>query len=396
MSSPFPFELTDQCVKCGLCLPHCPTYQLSQSEGESPRGRIAIIEGLERGTLQPSAHSTALIDHCLSCGRCESVCPAKVRYQEMRDTHLARRPAGPKRRRIALLSRAPRLLELMTLRIMQRVLRVLPARWLGQRLDRLSRPLRHARLATTPWPPLATALPSEVAAPSSASSAAPAQLFLGCVATALESAAQQRIAALLAQLEVPVQPSPTRGCCGALAQHAGDVTQARRQRQVWANHHSPLVSCDSGCHADLARSGAQVWESCHYLHTHWPPHWVLRAPTQPLRVALHVPCTHHAADTPVYAVTDVLRRIPGIDIHPLTGLGCCGASGMHMVDDPAHARTFARALLEDIPDAVDTVVSTNVGCRLHLRDVAASSGRTLIVCHPLELIADALSDTLPR
>lgn len=43
-TSDYILSLADRCVKCGLCLPQCPTYALMANENESPRGRIALIQ----------------------------------------------------------------------------------------------------------------------------------------------------------------------------------------------------------------------------------------------------------------------------------------------------------------------------------------------------------------
>jgi ferredoxin len=62
----------DLCVKCGLCLPHCPTFTLTQDENRSPRGRITVIQGLTNGGLTPGSHTAAALGSCLSCYRCQA------------------------------------------------------------------------------------------------------------------------------------------------------------------------------------------------------------------------------------------------------------------------------------------------------------------------------------
>lgn len=76
-------QQADQCVKCGLCLPHCPTYQLTHHEGHSPRGRIVLMGAIATGQATADATAQDYLDHCLACGACEAVCPAKVQYGAM-------------------------------------------------------------------------------------------------------------------------------------------------------------------------------------------------------------------------------------------------------------------------------------------------------------------------
>ena len=56
---------TDVCVKCGLCLPHCPTYLKTSDENESPRGRLSLIQGWAQGALELSSKLTDHVDQCL-------------------------------------------------------------------------------------------------------------------------------------------------------------------------------------------------------------------------------------------------------------------------------------------------------------------------------------------
>ena len=80
----------DVCVKCGLCLPTCPTYGKTQNENESPRGRIALIQAWAEGQLGDSKAIRTHVDNCLLCGECERVCPAVVPYSRLIDNFRSR------------------------------------------------------------------------------------------------------------------------------------------------------------------------------------------------------------------------------------------------------------------------------------------------------------------
>ncbi len=71
-------------MRCGLCLPHCPTYLETLKETSSPRGRIHLIEAVSEGRLSLTDPGfVAQMYQCLDCRACEAVCPSGVAYGKL-------------------------------------------------------------------------------------------------------------------------------------------------------------------------------------------------------------------------------------------------------------------------------------------------------------------------
>ena len=381
--------LADQCVMCGLCLPHCPTYALDGDETESPRGRIALARALAAGDMEPGAANRLPLDHCLGCLTCERVCPSGVHYGELLTATRALLGPRPRRARALLgVLKRPR-----RLRALARLGAALGApRW-APRLARLLPPDSAWRAVLGALPPLPSAPSSPH--PTAAATRGRVALFPGCVADVYETEAHAALERLLAAAGFEPVRLPAL-CCGALDRHGGEAAAGARDadavRAAWAAAGAnSLLTATPGCLGTLreALPGVAIEDAMAFVERECG---ALRFRALPLRAALHLPCTEVNVARADGAVRRLLARVPGLELLPLPPQpACCGAAGSHVLDFPQRARAL-RALKLDQVQALtpQRLLSGNVGCRLHLAAGLAERGSALAIEHPLSLLARQL------
>jgi glycolate oxidase iron-sulfur subunit len=381
--------LADQCVQCGLCLPVCPTYGLDGNEAESPRGRIALAAALARGQVSVTSSLREPIDHCLGCLNCQRVCPAGVQYEELLiETRGLLGPAADRPDLLLNVVKRPKLN-----RWLQRL-----ARWTGAARGA---PLMFGGKTAASWRAALSLLPR----PSKPSPANPIShrapdlgvvaLFPGCAASVQDAEAERAAESLLRAAGYRVTRLPAF-CCGALDLHDGAIAAADRAtekvRRAWSNAQADhLITITPGCLTTLRRAlpGARVDDPYALLAEHME-----RLPFRPLalRVALHVPCTQANVARSEATLVTLLKRIPNLELRRLSAPPyCCGAAGSHVLQFPDRAERLRDDVLAQI-NALDAqlVLSSNIGCRLHLAAGLAEHGSTLPTMHPLTLLAQQL------
>jgi len=82
------------CMRCGMCLPHCPTYKETFLETASPRGRVALIRKVQEGELDQSEQLLEYLSLCLDCQACASACPCGVNAGELVAEFTCERKSG--------------------------------------------------------------------------------------------------------------------------------------------------------------------------------------------------------------------------------------------------------------------------------------------------------------
>lgn len=402
----------DTCIRCGLCLPSCPTYLETMTETSGPRGRISLIKAVGEGRLDVrSPEFVRQMWECLDCRACEAVCPSGVAYGQLIETARAQ-IEGAQSGQGSREDRAPPRWLLRALFGNLAVLRwcVASLQWLrrsglisvagrfGLPGAALARELPHASFAARGQ--RVTATPS----------AGVACLHTGCIMSAAFGGVHEATIRMLRRAGLSIVVPRAQGCCGAIAVHAGDRQFARRvaRRNIVAFEESGAdvyVANAAGCDSMLkeygrlfeydglwreraARFSAQVRDVTEVLDA-------MELPPPPRRIAerttyqepCHLAHAQRITGAPRRLLARVLSR-PLVEMHE--SAICCGSAGIYNLTQPQMARRLQRRKTEAITSTGATVVATaNPGCALQVAAGLREARYVAKVRHVVEILDDA-------
>ena len=397
MSHPSLNELlkqADQCVKCGLCLSDCPTYQLYRNESDSPRGRITLAQTLLQQAIVIDKKTVLKhFDRCLGCGRCESVCPSLVGYQGLIDeTRYRFSLSSVPKWQLAFFTK-PGLLKFgikVSGFLPEGIKAFLPGIFREASRIPLQQNPDNARDALT-------VTSNNNGKPLNPGSVA---LFTGCVGKMIDAQAINKTRLLLEKLGYRVVIPEQQSCCGAMHQHEGYIDDAEvfieTNHQVFQAFSGPefkaVLYFASGCGAQLQQSaqmGIQIEDATEFL-AKLPAIQQLSEATSSEKVAFHIPCTQLNKTRSTEAVKAIVQSIAKSNFEELAdNQTCCGSAGLYQLKHPDSAEQFLKPKLNALQSSDARVLLTsNTGCALHFRQAIHNAELNIRVMHPAEWISD--------
>ncbi|MFC4775764.1 (Fe-S)-binding protein [Paenibacillus sp. GCM10023252] len=267
-------------MRCGFCLPACPTFKVRGVEAESPRGRIALMKAAVDGLMEPDERFEDQMSHCLGCRACEPACPADVKYgqlieqaREAIEEHTTQHRSWvkavrkvvfkglfPHQNRMKLLGKGLRLYEQSGLQSVVRktgALKLLPPHL--SEMEQI--------LPSTSGQGVAERLGTRI--PAKGEKIGTVGMFRGCLMDVMFTETNEKTVKLLSAAGFDVIIPEAQNCCGALHAHSGEMAQAKELaknniRVFQEAGVDYIISNAGGC-------GAILVEYDHLLHD--DPQW---------------------------------------------------------------------------------------------------------------------------
>jgi glycolate oxidase iron-sulfur subunit len=380
-------NIIEDCVHCGLCLSSCPTYLTSGLEAKSPRGRLLIMNQINKNSESLDIEMVHHLNTCLDCRGCETACPSGVEY------HLAFQETKNIIDKYYNLPFLPKLIlnEIKNKKILPilkwvvwfskkfKILPVLSKLGIKTAIQGNSIPIDSFQDLKKIKPEIHKTIHK---------SKGLIGLYTGCIMNEWFIKIHKSTINVLNKLGYDVFIPKNDICCGALHQHSGDANSAQ---QLKNKNEDLFKNCDfvvvnsAGCSAELKshNSKNKYLDIIEFLNT------------IDLRIKMKLnkniiwdsPC--HLSHAQKLAST-AMELFEKIKVEPLSWAGqelCCGGAGNYTLIHPKDSDEILKLkYYQLLKYDFDYLVTSNPGCHLQLEKGRQIYNRKFKIIHFIELI----------
>jgi glycolate oxidase iron-sulfur subunit len=358
------------------------------------------------------------IDTCLGCMACVTACPSGVQYDSLLEAarpqveREARRPFVDRAFRRMIFAMFPHPGRLRALSWPLGLYQKLGIQRLAQASGVLALLPRRLQAMERLLPPVslgAADLPERI--PAKGAQRRRVALLLGCVQRVFFASVNEATARVLAAEGCEVIVPQAQGCCGALAEHAGEEEDAKAAARK-------LIDAFEGTNADTivinaAGCGSAMKRYGHLLRN--DPAYAVKAqafaarckdisevlaelePRAPrgavqLKAAYHDACHLQHAQGVRAQPRRLLQAIPGLTVREIGESEiCCGSAGIYNLLEPDAATQLRDRKVQNIlkTDA-EVIVSGNPGCLLQIATGLEAAGRPMRIMHLVEVLDQSI------
>ncbi|MBL1211113.1 (Fe-S)-binding protein [Geminocystis sp. GBBB08] len=420
--NPPPQSLVDQCVHCGFCLSTCPSYRVIGKEMDSPRGRIYLINAINKGEANLDDSTAPHFDSCLGCLACVSTCPSGVQYDQL---IAAVRPQVERNQPRNPWEKFLRSLIFYLFPYPERLSIFLPLLWFYQ-ISGLQTLVRKIGLLKF-FPRLASMesiLPRinlkainkkyPYIIPAKGEKRYRVGMILGCVQRLFFDSVNEATVRVLTANGCEVVIPKSQGCCAALPTHQGQENQAqnlaRQMIDSFADtgvdyivinaagcghtlkeyHH--ILADDSGYLAkakDFVGKVKDIQEFLAEIGLNTP---LSAISDHKIKVVYHDACHLLHGQKISLQPRQLLQQIPNLELkEPLDNALCCGSAGVYNLLQPDVANELGEQKVRNLLNTgADIIASPNPGCSLQILKHLQLQGKKITVIHPIELLDYAI------
>ena len=407
-----------QCMRCGLCLPTCPTYRTDGLETQSPRGRVALIKAVIDGKMKASEEFVEHIYHCLDCRNCQTVCPAGVkagelvlearyRIEENRAQPLIKKfllnYAILDQKRLAKLLAPLKIYQISGLQALVRKYDIL-------KLVSDDLQFMEALSPKLPSRPLSEEISEEI--PALGTERGRVGFFLGCAMNLIFADTSRATIENLTRAGFRVIVPKEIQCCGTPNIAEGERKIYREMAEntirIFADKRVDYVVTDcAACGSELKtyseifrknstfagkaqQFSNKVRDVSEFLDSVWTSD--IKLGPVPEIVCFHDPCHLRHGQKLTSPQRNLLNRIPQLDYRELPDEGqCCGSAGIYNITHRNRSMKILQSKIEAIEKTkAQTVISSNPGCLMQLAYGATHWNKGWNVVHISEVLNRSL------